>query len=88
MQHARNRIRELTARERLLLPVERVVRDVNVFLRGWAGYFRYGNSARTFDKVTQHALNRLAGSWPNATGAAGAEPDGIRVVGRALSGLR
>jgi RNA-directed DNA polymerase len=30
-------------------------------LRGWAGYFRYGNSAQFFDKITLHALRRLAG---------------------------
>ena len=36
------------------------MQQVNRFLRGWAGYFRYGNSARTFDKITNHALNRLA----------------------------
>ena len=34
MQHARDRIRELTARERLLLPGEDVVQDINSFLRG------------------------------------------------------
>jgi len=34
MQHARERIRALTARERLGLPVEAVVRDLNSFLRG------------------------------------------------------
>ena len=45
MQHARDRIRELTGRSRLLLPVEVIVEDVNRFLRGWAAYFRYGNSA-------------------------------------------
>ncbi|MCA1700897.1 MAG: group II intron reverse transcriptase/maturase [Actinobacteria bacterium] len=61
MQHARDRIRELTDRRRLLLPVEDVVQDVNRFLRGWAGYFRYGNSADAFDKITFHALVRLAG---------------------------
>ena len=33
-QHARDRIRELTARERLLLSVEHVVQDVNGFLHG------------------------------------------------------
>jgi Group II intron, maturase-specific domain len=44
MQHARQRIREITARERLLLPVEAIVQDLNWFLRGWAGYFRCGNS--------------------------------------------
>ncbi len=46
MQHARQRVREITARERLLLPVEDIVQDLNRFLAGWAGYFRYGNSAR------------------------------------------
>ena len=60
MQHARDRIRELTARERLLLPVETVVQDVNRFLRGWSGYFRYGNSARPFDRIMTYALGRLA----------------------------
>jgi RNA-directed DNA polymerase len=47
MRHARDRVRGITARERLLLPVDDVVRDLNGYLRGWAGYFRYGNSART-----------------------------------------
>jgi hypothetical protein len=25
------------------------VQEVNALLRGWAGYFRYGNPAREFD---------------------------------------
>jgi group II intron reverse transcriptase/maturase len=61
MRHARDRIRELTDRRRLRLPVEEVVQDVNRFLRGWAGYFHYGNSAVSFNKITFHALVRLAG---------------------------
>jgi RNA-directed DNA polymerase len=60
MQHARDRVREITARERLLLPVEDVVRDLNRYLRGWAGYFRYGNSARHFNLIEHHAHDRLA----------------------------
>ena len=56
MQHARDRVREITARERLLLPVEEIVQDLNRFLRGWAGYFRYGNSARHFDPISDYAL--------------------------------
>ena len=60
MQHARDRIRELTDRRRLLLPVEVIVQDINRVLRGWAGYFRYGNSARHFDKLRSYALLRLA----------------------------
>jgi group II intron reverse transcriptase/maturase len=60
-QHARDRIREITDRSRLLVDVGTIVQQVNRFLRGWAGYFRYGNSARAFDKITVHAVNRLAG---------------------------
>ncbi|MFZ5852321.1 MAG: reverse transcriptase domain-containing protein, partial [Actinomycetota bacterium] len=61
MQHARDRIRDLTPRSRLLLPVEVVVADVNRFLRGWVAYFRYGNSARHFGKIRDYAVMRLAG---------------------------
>jgi group II intron reverse transcriptase/maturase len=60
MQHARDRIRDLTARRRLLLPVEAIVQDVNLFLRGWAGYFRYGHSAWRFSKIRQYVRMRLA----------------------------
>jgi Reverse transcriptase (RNA-dependent DNA polymerase) len=37
MRHARDRVRELTARPRLLLPVEDVVRELNRFLRDLLG---------------------------------------------------
>jgi RNA-directed DNA polymerase len=59
-QQARDRIRELTARSRLLVPPEVVVQDVNAFLRGWVGYFRIGNSTRAFDKVSTFAVSRMA----------------------------
>jgi hypothetical protein len=60
MQRARDRIRELTARSRLRLPVEAIVQDVNVFLRGWAGYFKYGNSSQHFDKINSYVRMRIA----------------------------
>jgi RNA-directed DNA polymerase len=60
MQHARQRVRDITARERILLPVEDIVGDLNRFLGGWSGYFRYGNSAQFFDKISRYALARLA----------------------------
>jgi RNA-directed DNA polymerase len=59
-QRARDRIREITDRRRLLVPVEEIVQDLNRFLRGWSGYFRYGNSDRSFDKINQYVVNRLA----------------------------
>jgi hypothetical protein len=60
MQRARDRVRELTARDRLRWPVEEIVGDLNRFLRGWAGYFRYGNSTVQFDQTIRHADDRLA----------------------------
>ncbi len=60
-QHARDRVRQITGRERLLLPDEWIVQELNQFLRGWGGYFRYGNSAQVFDAISQYALERLAG---------------------------
>ncbi len=59
MQRARDRIHELTDRRRLLVDVDEVVQDVNRFLRGWAGYFRYGNSTVQFDTIIRHAERRL-----------------------------
>jgi RNA-directed DNA polymerase len=60
MQHARDQIREMTDRRWLLRPVEETTRKVNAFLRGWARYFRYGNSARHFDAISNYAAGRLA----------------------------
>jgi RNA-directed DNA polymerase len=60
VQHARDRIRQITRRDRLLLPAEWIVEDINRFLRGWAGYFRYGNSARVLGQIRHYALMRLA----------------------------
>jgi RNA-directed DNA polymerase len=57
---ARDRIREITDRRRLWLPPEEIVADLNRFLRGWGGYFRYGNSTRCFDKIDKLAFDRVA----------------------------
>ena len=59
-QQARDRIREITDRKRLLVPVEDIVAELNRFLRGWAGYFRYGNSARVLGQIRNYALRRVA----------------------------
>lgn len=60
MQHARDRIREMTDRRWLLRPVDETTGKINVFLRGWVGYFRYGNSAHHFDTISAYAAERLA----------------------------
>ncbi len=60
MRHARDRIREITARRWMLLPPEAIVQDLSGFLRGWAGYFRYGHSGQRLSKIRRYAQWRLA----------------------------
>jgi RNA-directed DNA polymerase len=59
-QAARARIRELTGRQLLFMPVEDVVTNLNRFLTGWAGYFRRGNSTTQFHKIDLYTADRLA----------------------------
>jgi RNA-directed DNA polymerase len=59
MQHARDRIRNLSDRRRRLRP-EAIAEEINLFLRGWAAYFRYGHSAQRFSKIRTYAWARLA----------------------------
>lgn len=60
MQHARERIREATDRSRLERPITETVNEINRFLRGWTGYFRYGNSSAAFQAIRLYALDRVA----------------------------
>jgi len=64
---------------RLSLPMEDLVKTLNPILRGWAQYFKVGNSWKQFSRLHLHTLTRLvlfqerkcgrkAGSWSaNAT---------------------
>lgn len=59
MQRIRSRVRELTVRRRCWVPMDVLVGELNQVLRGWANFFKYGNSARHFHKVQEHATERL-----------------------------
>jgi group II intron reverse transcriptase/maturase len=60
MQRARDKVRQLTDKRRLRLSPEVVVQDINMFLRGWAGYFRYGHCGPHFGKIGRYVQTRLA----------------------------
>jgi len=55
----KERITQLTARERTPIPLEDIVGSVNATLRGWTNYFHYRNSSGVLDKVRIHAEERL-----------------------------
>ena len=42
------------------LPLETVVKRLNLVLRGWGNYFRVGNSARKFTQIDSYVHERLA----------------------------
>ena len=56
----REKIRAATSRTRAELPVAAIVADLNPVLRGWAAYFRNGNSGRKFNAVDGYVHERLA----------------------------
>ncbi|MHB9103413.1 MAG: group II intron maturase-specific domain-containing protein [Sulfuricella sp.] len=55
----KDRITQLTARERTPIPMEDIVGSKNASLRGWANYFHYRNSNGVLEKVKVHAEERL-----------------------------
>lgn len=60
MASARDKIRAATDRRLVGFPLEVVVADLNRKLRGWAAYFRYGNSGRKFSIIDSYVHERLA----------------------------
>jgi RNA-directed DNA polymerase len=58
-QKVKDRITELTTRNRTIMPLEWVVNEVNATVRGWVGYFHYRNCSRTLTRVRNHLEQRL-----------------------------
>jgi RNA-directed DNA polymerase len=55
----RDRVRELTASCRDLVPVDDLVRDVTRYLAGWGRYFAQGYPRRIFNRADRFVLERL-----------------------------
>jgi group II intron reverse transcriptase/maturase len=60
MASIRTKIRNRTDRRLVGLEIDTVVAGLNPALRGWANYFRRGNSARKFAHVDHYVDQRLA----------------------------
>ncbi len=59
MKRARLRIKALTGRSRVGMQLEDVIGGLNLFLRGWANYFRTGNAHQKFAEIDRHVTWRL-----------------------------
>ena len=60
MASIKAKIRERTRRSLAHMPLEHTVENLNPVLRGWGGYFRYGNSGQKFDAIDSYVNQRLA----------------------------
>ena len=59
LKKIKSRTTQLTKRNMTPLPIETVVRSVNLLLRGWVNYFHYGNSSDSFGNVKWHVEERV-----------------------------
>jgi len=56
---AREEIREILSTKNNFKPVKQIVKQVNRFLEGWAGYFDLGNPSDAFAKMDYYVAERL-----------------------------
>lgn len=59
MEKEREKIRELTGRERCFMPTKKVIEDLNEHLRGWKNYYRIGYCRREFRKINWLVFQRV-----------------------------
>ena len=55
----KDRITQLTARTRTLMPVDWIVRELNATVRGWVGYFHVRNCSHELARVRRHLEERM-----------------------------
>jgi RNA-directed DNA polymerase len=59
MEKEREKIRELTGRERCFMPTRKVIEELNEHLRGWKNYYRIGYCQREFRKINWLVFQRV-----------------------------
>ena len=56
---AREAVRDKTGPQRCFKPSPEIVEDLNTFLRGWCGYFKYGYPRKAFRDLGHYARGRM-----------------------------
>jgi group II intron reverse transcriptase/maturase len=59
MKHIRSEIKQLTTERYSATPTEVVIRRVTEVVRGWVGYFYYGNCTKAMSTLKEYLLYRL-----------------------------
>jgi RNA-directed DNA polymerase len=59
LKKAREAIREKTGPSKCFKPAPEVVKDLNVFLRGWGNYFKFGYPRKAFRDVSHYTRERM-----------------------------
>jgi hypothetical protein len=55
----KDRITQLTARTRTVMPVDWIVSELNATVRGWVGYFHVRNCSQNLARVRRHLEERM-----------------------------
>jgi len=55
----KDKITDLTKRERTIMPLEWVVNEVNATVRGWVGHFHFRNCSQVLGQVRNHVEQRM-----------------------------
>ena len=59
MKHVRSEIKQLTTERYSATPTEVVIQRVNEVVRGWVGYFHYGNCANALSDLRKYLVWRM-----------------------------
>jgi group II intron reverse transcriptase/maturase len=59
MKHIRSEIKQLTTERYSATPTEVVIQRVNKVVRGWVGYFHYGNCANALSNLKKYLVWRI-----------------------------
>jgi hypothetical protein len=59
LKRIKDRITQLTARTRTMVPLDWLVNEVNAVVRGWVGYFHLRNCSKALGHVRWHLEERM-----------------------------
>lgn len=76
----RDRVRELTAKNRGYVPVADLLRDLRRYLAGWGCYFSFGYPRRVFNRADSFVLRRVISHLQRRSQRPFRPPEGMSIV--------